>query len=148
MIVGDGPERDAIRDAAEAADIAHRVHLPGFVAKPKTFLGLFDIFALSSRSEQFPLSVVEAMAAGLPVAAPAVGDIAAMVAEENAPFIVRPNDQDALSQALLTLAADADRRQTIGQANRAKARAQFDEAKMIATYRRLYASALGGGALD
>ena len=71
-----------------------------------------------------------------------------MVAEENAPFIVRPNDQDALSQALLTLAADADRRQTIGQANRAKARAQFDEAKMIATYRRLYASALGGGALD
>ena len=66
VIVGDGPERDAIRDAAEAADIAHRVHLPGFVAKPKTFLGLFDIFALSSRSEQFPLSVVEAMAAGLP----------------------------------------------------------------------------------
>lgn len=148
VIVGDGPERDAIRDAADAADIAHRVHLPGFVAKPKTFLGLFDIFALSSRSEQFPLSVVEAMAAGLPVAAPAVGDIAAMVAEENVPFIVGPNDQDALSQALLTLAADADRRQTIGQANRAKARSQFDEAKMIATYRRLYASALGGGALD
>ena len=80
--------------------------------------------------------------------APAVGDIAAMVAVENARFIVRPNDVDALSQALLILAADEDRRREIGQANRAKARAQFDEAKMLATYRRLYASALGRGSLD
>lgn len=147
VIVGDGPERDAIRDAADAAQIAHRVHLPGFVAKPRSFIGLFDIFALSSRSEQFPLSVVEAMAAGLPVAAPAVGDIASMVSEENAPFIVPAKDEGALGEALLALARDDALRDTIGAANRTKARAQYDEAKMLATYRRLYDSALGGGVL-
>ena len=147
VIVGEGPEADAIRDAAEEADIAHRLHMPGFVANPRSFLGLFDVFALSSRSEQFPLSVVEAMAAGLPVVAPAVGDIASMVAEENAGFIVAPNDEAALAEALGRLAGDAPARTSIGLANRAKARSQFDEAKMIASYRRLYDSALGGGVL-
>ncbi|MEL7683191.1 glycosyltransferase family 4 protein [Citromicrobium bathyomarinum] len=147
VIVGEGPQRDAIRDAAEAAGIAHRVHLPGFVANPASYIGLFDIFALSSRSEQFPLSVVEAMAAALPVAAPAVGDIAAMVAQENAPFIVRPNDETALGEALQVLATDPDLRAQIGEANRAKARKHFDAADMVAAYRRLYDSALGGGVI-
>ncbi len=147
VIVGEGPEGEAIRDAAEEAEIAHRVHLPGFVANPRKYIGLFDIFALSSRSEQFPLSVVEAMAAGLPVAAPAVGDIAAMVAEENAPFITPPGDTNALAEALGKLAADEARRAEVGNANRAKARAEFDEARMLATYKRLYDSALGGGVL-
>ena len=147
MIVGEGPQRDSIRDAAEAAGIAHRVHLPGFVANPASYIGLFDIFALSSRSEQFPLSVVEAMAAALPVAAPAVGDIAAMVAQQNEPFIVRPNDETALGEALQVLATDPYLRAQIGEANRAKARKHFDAADMVAAYRRLYDSALGAGVI-
>ncbi len=87
------------------------------------------------------------MAAGWPVVAPGVGDIAAMVSEENARFIVPRGDDGALCDALLGLANDSGARRTIGLANRAKARAEFDEAKMIASYRRLYDSALGGGVL-
>ena len=83
----------------------------------------------------------------MPVAAPAVGDIASMVAKENAHYIARPNDEDSLAEALQALSLDADLRAQIGMANRAKARAQYDEAKMIASYRRLYDSALGGGVL-
>jgi len=143
VICGKGPDREAIREAALALDIAHRVHLPGFVADPSKVVGLFDLYALSSDSEQFPLSVVEAMAAGLAVASPAVGDVAQMVAPDNAPYIVPPGDEPALATALATLAADPRLRTRIGTANRQKARAEYDEAAMVAAYRQIYARALG-----
>lgn len=141
VIVGDGPEREAIRTAAEHHDIGHRVHLPGFVADPARYVGLFDIFAISSDSEQAPLSLIEAMAAGLPVAAMDVGDVAQMVAEPNRRF-VHPSAEK-LSEGLRALAANADLRSELGRANREKARDRFDEKPMIAAYRRLYASAMG-----
>ncbi len=108
-------------------------------------VGLFDIFALSSDSEQFPLSVVEAMAAGLAVAAPAVGDVAQIVAAPNAPFISAPGDEAMLAQSLMQLADDAELRVKIGASNRKKARAEFDEAGMIAAYRTLYGQAIDLG---
>ena len=143
VILGDGPEQSAIREAAARHEVDHRVHLPGAVSDPASVIGLFDIFALSSRSEQFPLSVVEAMAAGLPVAAPAVGDIADIVSSDNADYIVPPADSSALGDALAELAGDPEGRKEIGAANRAKARARFDVATMIKRYRALYEEALG-----
>jgi glycosyltransferase involved in cell wall biosynthesis len=143
VIAGEGSERAAIVAEAERLGIEHRVHLPGFVADPAEVVGLFDVFALSSRSEQFPISVVEAMAAGLPVVSPAVGDVAAMVAGANAPFIVAPGDQDALARALAKLASDPAARRTIGAANQALARQQYDEGKMIERYRSLYWGLMG-----
>lgn len=142
-IVGEGPERDAIRAEAMRLDLADRVHLPGFVADPAKAIGLFDLFALSSDSEQFPISVVEAMAGGLAVAAPAVGDIEAMLAEPNRAFVSRPGDEAALAASLQALAADSALREAIGEANRRRARAEYDERTMIAAYRTLYGAALG-----
>lgn len=143
VILGEGPERDRIRETALGLGIGHRLHMPGFVARPADAAGLFDLFALSSDSEQFPLSVAEAMAAGLAVAAPAVGDVADMVAPENAPFITPPGDEAALAEALLALSADPALRRTIGAANRARAAALYDERAMLAAYRRVYAEAMG-----
>lgn len=143
VILGEGPERDAIRDEALRQDVGHRVHLAGFVADPAAAIGLFDLFALSSDSEQFPISVVEAMAAGLAVAAPDVGDVRAMVSEPNLPLISPAGDEAALAAALLRLGGDAALRRALGQANRDKARAEFDERGMIAAYRAVYAAALG-----
>ena len=143
VIVGEGPEMSAIREAATRFEVDHRVHLPGAGADPASVIGLFDIFALASRSEQFPLSVVEAMAAGLPIAAPKVGDIARIVAPENADHITPAGDVAALAGALEELADDDEGRAQIGTANQARARERYDVATMIDRYRTLYAGVLG-----
>lgn len=143
VIVGEGPERAAIEAQARASGVAERVCLPGFVADPSRVVGLFDVFALSSRSEQFPISVVEAMAAGLPVASPAVGDVADMVAPANRAFVTPAGDEVALGRALLALAADAALRRQVGEDNRALALERYDEGAMIADYARVYGRAIG-----
>ncbi len=146
VIVGEGPERAAIAAEAARLGLAERVHLPGFAPDPAQVMGLFDLFALSSDSEQFPISVVEAMAAGLAVVSPAVGDVAAMVAAENAPWIVPPGDDAALGAALAAAAAGDALRVRVGTANRARAEADYAEQAMVAAYRRTYAAALGRAA--
>ncbi|OYW44196.1 MAG: glycosyl transferase family 1 [Sphingomonadales bacterium 32-68-7] len=143
VIAGEGPERAAIVAEAEACGIEDRVHLPGAVADPAKAAGLFDLFALSSHAEQDPRAVVEAMAAGLAVVAPRVGEIGALVASENGPYLAAPGDEAALSAALAALAADPEARHRIGEANRARARSEFDESRMIERYRALYWGLLG-----
>jgi L-malate glycosyltransferase len=143
VILGEGPERQAVLDAAEAMGIEDQVILPGFLPEPHKYMGLFDIFALSSRSEQAPISVIEAMAAGLPVVAPRVGDIPVMVAERNQPFLAPERTEVAIRDRLETLAKHAEERQIVGEQNRARARALFDEADMVAAYARLYGEAMG-----
>jgi glycosyltransferase involved in cell wall biosynthesis len=143
VIVGEGPEREAIRAEAMRLGVAHRVHLPGFVAEPARAIALFDLFALSSDSEQFPISVVEAMAGGLAVAAPAVGDVAVMLADENRGYLSPPGDEAALARNLSLLAAGAALRDAIGAANRRKAQAEYDERTMVSAYRTVYAQAMG-----
>jgi glycosyltransferase involved in cell wall biosynthesis len=143
VILGEGPERDAIRLEAQRCCVAERLHLPGHVADPASAIGLFDLFALASDSEQFPISVVEAMAAGLAVASPDVGDVRTMLASENAALVTPAGDEAALSALLAELAGDTAKRKRLGLANRDKARREFDERAMIEAYRRTYAAALG-----
>lgn len=141
VIVGEGPERARIEATARAMGMADRVHLPGFLPEPHRYVGLFDIVALSSSSEQFPISIVEAMAAGKPVVAPPVGDVPVMVAPENLPFIARHRDEVHLRDAFQLLALDPELRARVGAANQARAAAEFDEARMIAAYAQLYTTA-------
>jgi glycosyltransferase involved in cell wall biosynthesis len=139
VVVGEGPERDAI--VAEAAAYGlDDLHMAGFMDRPWRFVGLFDIFALSSDSEQFPISLVEAMAAGVPAASMDVGDVANMVAPENRPFVVR--DEAGLAEALGILASDADLRARLGMANRQRAVRDYAEDAMVNAYARLYGDAL------
>lgn len=143
VIVGEGPESEAIAAEARAGGVAARLLMPGFLKRPADWIGHFDIFALSSDSEQLPISLVEAMAAGLPAIGTDVGDVAGMVSEDNRPLIIAPADEAAFSAALDTLADRDDLRREIGLANREKADALYDEQAMIAAYAALYGEAIG-----
>ncbi len=143
VIVGEGPERERIEGAAFAMGLADRLVLPGFLPRPHEYVGLFDILALSSLSEQFPISVVEGMAAGLPVASTPVGDVADMIAPENRPYVTPLHNEVFLRDALQPLVTHEAGRRHLGKLNQAKARADYEEATMIARYRDLYEAALG-----
>jgi glycosyltransferase involved in cell wall biosynthesis len=143
VIIGEGTERDRILATAAEEGIADRLLMPGFLADPARYVGHFDIFALSSDSEQAPISLVEAMAAGLPVVATAVGDVAAMVSAENSAFITRADDEAGFAQALARVAGADAVRVRLGAANRRYARDHFREEGMIAAYQSAYNAALG-----
>jgi glycosyltransferase involved in cell wall biosynthesis len=142
VIVGQGPESERIMGEARRLGVADRVLLPGFLADPARYVRLFDIFALSSNSEQFPISLVEGMAAGLPVVATGVGDIPAIVSADNRPLIVAPDDERGFTAALDSLAERPDLRRAIGEANRRRVAAEYDERRMIEHYARLYGEAI------
>ncbi|WP_188658876.1 glycosyltransferase family 4 protein [Sphingomonas metalli] len=144
VFLGDGPERANVEGAAAVMGIGGQVTIvPGGVERPYQVLGLFDLVASPSLVEQFPTGIVQAMAAGLPVAAMPVGDIPTMVAAENAPFIAEWPTEVRLRDAIQALMGDAGLRRQVGAANRARAAAEYDEAVMIARYRELYERALG-----
>lgn len=143
VILGEGPERGAIMAEAARLGLADRVHLPGFVSDPAAVVGLFDLFALSSDSEQFPISVVEAMAAGKAVVSPRVGDVASMVAPENLPWLSSAGDEAGLARALAEAATSPERCAEIGAANRIRAQADYAETAMLEAYRATYGAALG-----
>ncbi len=142
VIVGEGPERGAVAAEAAACGMEDRLVLPGFMSEPACWIGHFDLLALSSLSEQAPIAVIEAMAAGLPVISPDVGDVAAMVAPENRPFVAV--DEASFRAALRRLTDDAALRSSVGAANRRAAAERFDESTMVDSYENLYARALKG----
>jgi glycosyltransferase involved in cell wall biosynthesis len=132
LIVGGGAERQPLESLARQRGVA--VRFAGQTNEPEKFLPQMDIFALSSDTEQMPLSVLEAMAAGLPVAATAVGDVAQMVAVENSDYVVPARD---FTAALSRLIDDGQARQALGRANQKKAQDTFDENVMAARYAEL-----------
>ncbi len=144
VIAGDGPERPGLERLTGDLGLGDRVRFTGHLDDPAALYRTLDIFALSSDTEQMPLSVIEAMASGLPVAATAVGDVAAMLAAENQPFVT-PLEDAALAGAIAALARDAASRAGIGAANRAKA-AEFGEAAMVAAWRALFDNVATDGA--
>lgn len=137
LIAGDGPSRPGLEALAAELGITDRVTFTGYVARPQALYPGFDIVALSSDTEQMPMAVLEAMAARLPVAATDVGDIRAMLAEPNAPYLA-PRDDAALAAALAALLDDPALRRRLGGANRAKAEREYAEAAMFTAYDALF----------
>ena len=137
VIAGDGPERPGLERLTSELGLSGHVCFTGYLDDPAALYRSLDVFALSSDTEQMPLSVIEAMASALPVAATDVGDVAAMLAPENQAFVTAV-DETELAGAIMALARDATLRARVGAANRTKAEAEFDQAGMDAAWGALF----------
>jgi L-malate glycosyltransferase len=143
VICGDGPERAGLDELTRSFGIAERVIFAGHVPRPEAVMGAFDVFAITSDTEQMPYAVVEAMAARLPVLSTDVGDIAMMVAGINRPFVVPRDDAAALAAALAQLGDEPALRRRIGDANRGKVEADFTIPRMVDPFHRVLLDAVG-----
>ncbi|MEE8467080.1 MAG: glycosyltransferase [Planctomycetota bacterium] len=144
LILGDGAERTALeREAADHAPPGGRVHLPGHHADLAPWYRAMDVFALSSSSEQLPLSLLEAMAAGLPVVATDVGDLRVTLGPGLDGHLVGAEGdcEGALAAELEVLLRSANERQRLGAAGRERVREAFSEEAMVSAYRGLYEAA-------
>jgi glycosyltransferase involved in cell wall biosynthesis len=127
---------------ARELGVADSVQFLGSVDRPETVLSKLDILALSSDTEQMPNSVLEAMATALPVVSPDVGDIRAMLASQNAPFVVARDDGTALGGAMLALVDQPQMRQEIGLANLVRVQQEFSHTAMVSRWRSVFGDAL------
>jgi glycosyltransferase involved in cell wall biosynthesis len=137
-LAGAGPHRGEIEAEVERLGLRDRVELLGTLAEPEVLelLQRADVFVLPSvgLGEAGPISVMEAMACGLPVICSIIGATPVMVDPGVTGILVPQRDEAGLAEAFARLAADAALRRAMGQAARARALAMFD---VRATARRL-----------
>jgi glycosyltransferase involved in cell wall biosynthesis len=139
VLVGQGEEEASLRELAHRLGVAEGIEFRGWNDEPQRLLSSFDIFVLPSRFEGFPLAVLEAQLAELPVVASNVGSVGEAVVTGTTGILVPPDDPAMLAAALASLAADPDRRRALGQAGRERVLAHFTADRMAAGYERLYA---------
>ena len=140
VIIGGGIGMAALKMLAGRVCKPGSVILTGNLSEPEHILPTFDVFSLSSDTEQMPLSVIEAMAAGLPVVSTDVGDIAQMVSDENRPYVAG-SKASTLSAGITELLASPEKAKSIGAVNRTKAEDTYSIGVMVETYDDLFTRA-------
>ncbi len=147
-VVGTGRDERVLRERAERLGIAGRVTWHGNVPDAGRLLGAFDLFVLSSRTEGTPMVLLEAMAAGVPIVAAAVGGVPDVVTEEEA-YLVPPDNIAALAAAVRTALAERSDAAARVVAATNRLTATFAVEPWLAGYERLYRTLLAapvGGA--
>ena len=139
-IAGGGAQREEIEAMARDLGVADRVIFLGPVAEPQRALALFDIFALSSNTEQMPMCLLEAMAMSLPVVSVDVGDVKAMIAPENRRYVVPKGDEKSFAIALADLATAPKRRAELGALNLSHVRRHYAWEAMVDDYDRIFSA--------
>ncbi|MGO9273317.1 MAG: glycosyltransferase [Terriglobia bacterium] len=137
-VAGDGPCLEALKRLVVELGIAERVTFLGEVRDVPAVLARARLFVLPSRSEGIPLTVLEAMARGLPVVATRVGGLPEVVVEGKTGHLVPPADPAALAAAILTVWRDPGGGQAMGKAGRQRSEERFDVRRMVADYETLY----------
>jgi glycosyltransferase involved in cell wall biosynthesis len=138
LLVGEGPEMPRIRELVRARALEPYVHFLGLRGDIARLLSAADIGLLTSISEGIPLTLIEAMAAGLPVVSTDVGGVREVVEEGVTGLLAAAGDDAALAEAILHLAGDPALRARMGRAGLRRAEAAFSERRMHDEYLKLY----------
>jgi glycosyltransferase involved in cell wall biosynthesis len=138
LIVGEGPARRQLHDLGERLGILSRVVFTGMRRDIADLLPLLDVFVMPSLSEGFGIAIVEAMAAGRPVVASAVGGIPEIVQHEETGLLVPPGDPVALAAALRDLVTRPDRARALGACGQQRARERFSIELAVKRHEDLY----------
>lgn len=147
-IAGSTEHEPATVSAVQEAIASHRledtVHLLGRRRDVPELLNAADLFVLSSRQEGFPITILEAMAAGRPVIATDVGGCAEAVVDGETGLIVPPEAPEALADAIVALLEDPDRAREMGEAGRRRVEREFTVDRMVEQHLELYEALLVG----
>jgi glycosyltransferase involved in cell wall biosynthesis len=145
VIVGLPIDPEPVRRAIGEAGLEGRVLLAGYHPAAARLLPAFDVFALPSLHEGMPLSLLEAMALGIPVVAARVGGVPEVVTDGVDGVVVPPADDDALATALADLLLDGERRRELAEAGRSTAE-RFSLAAAVRRTEDVYDEALAARA--
>jgi len=140
VLVGEGILQEKLKEQAKNLGFAHKIHFLGLRSDIPDVLGAMDVFALSSDWEGNPLSVMEAMASGLPIVSTAVGGVPALFDNGREGLLVPRGDMEGFSGSMLFLLRDQETRRSMGAAAARRAKENFDVSKMVREYEQLYES--------
>ncbi|MFH1865781.1 MAG: glycosyltransferase [Candidatus Eisenbacteria bacterium] len=146
LVVGSGPEEAELTERADELGLSERVLFLGQRLDVPDLLAASDIFVLSSDWEGLPITILEAMAVGVPCVATAVGGVPEALADGVNGLTVEPGDPAALADGLRRLARDAGLRARLAGAARDEFARRFRASQMVRQTEALYDMALSGRA--
>ncbi len=146
LLVGDGPERGEVEALLRELGLVDRVEITGVSSEVPRLLGEAQLATLVSRQEGFPLAVLEAMRAGLPVVASDVGGVSEAVQHGVTGLLVPRGDEEGLAAALERLLAEPALRRTYGDAGRRSYERRFTAERMVDETEAIYRDLLSRGA--
>lgn len=138
LIVGDGPQRESIEREITSLGLRDTVSMLGTRRDVNAMLSASDIFLLTSVSEGIPVTILEAMAAGVPVVATEVGGVPELVDDGVTGFLAPASDSAALADSIVRLCASAELRRSVAERARQRVASDFSQSTMIDEYARLY----------
>jgi glycosyltransferase involved in cell wall biosynthesis len=148
LVVGDGPLRGELLNLAEHLGVSERVRFLGYRTDSRALMELMDLLVVPSLTEGSPLIVLEAMAAGIPVVASAVGGIPDQIRNGREGILVPSDDPDALGEALGALLRDPAYARRLGEAGRRRTENEFSHETLVRRIEGVYRAAIDGKAVQ
>lgn len=143
LIVGHGSEESCLKSLSQSLGIHEKTLFPGARRDVAELLHVFDIFTLPSFSEGMSVTLIEAMGAGIPIVATAVGGNPEVVQDQETGYLVESDNDEELAEKLMMLLHDEEKRLKMGAAGQKRAYEMFSLQNMIKAYTRVYFTVSG-----